>query len=320
MGKRIPAGSLKRDDMVDDVYAVRKRQSVVPYAKGFRFELEVGDYSGSILLKFWGGGDETRVRSLYTALPEGTVVRVRGRVGEYAGRADISIDDENAIQPVDPRSYDQDTFIAKSKRDIDQMWLELRNTMDSITDPTCKHVLAETFKDQVFIERYKHAVAAKAFHHAWIGGLIEHTLAIIGHCENACKNYPFVQRDLLITGAILHDIGKIDEYETTTTIQVTPIMTLVGHLSLETGRILSFRGKAGIDENTILKLAHIVLSHHGKYEFGSPKLPAIPEAVILSGIDEIDARVERMRQVREEAEEGKFEFFDKKDERSIYLK
>ena len=320
MGKRIPAGSLKRDDMVDDVYAVRKRQSVVPYAKGFRFELEIGDYSGSIMLKFWGGGDETRVRNLHTALPEGTVVRVRGRVGEYAGRPDLGVDDENAIQPVDPRSYDADTFVPRSKRDIEQMWLELRNTIDSIRDPTCALVLRETFKDTGFVERYKHAVAAKAFHHAWIGGLIEHTLVIVAQCEQSCKKYPFVSRDLLLTGAILHDIGKLEEYQTTTAIQVTPIITLVGHLTLEAGRILSFRGKAGIDENMLLKLAHIVISHHGRYEFGSPKLPAIPEAVILAGIDEIDARVERMRQVREEAEEGRFEFFDKKDERSIYLK
>ena len=157
-------------------------------------------------------------------------------------------------------------------------------------------------------------------HHAWIGGLLEHTLTIVTLCEQARKTYPSLNRDLLIAGALLHDTGKLEEYQVSTTIRTTPVGVLIGHLTLGSARLLAYRGKPGIDENTLLKLTHMIVSHHGSLELGSPKMPAIPEAILLSAMDQMDCSMTRTLKLIEEADGSSFETYDAKESRTVYLK
>ncbi|MEK6822365.1 MAG: HD domain-containing protein, partial [Nanoarchaeota archaeon] len=178
----------------------------------------------------------------------------------------------------------------------------------------------DVFKDAAFVEKFKKAPAAMHTHHAWLGGLMEHTLDIVALCEQCCKAYLRINRDLVVAGALLHDLGKLDEYEVGTTIRTTPVGILVGHLTLEVAAILRYKGRTGVDDNTLFKLAHMVISHHGSLEFGSPKIPAFPEALLLSYIDALDARMARMYGLMDEADPHSFETYDKKESRNIYLR
>ena len=180
-------------------------------------------------------------------------------------------------------------------------------TVDSFTDHWLQALVRSFLDDPLMATAFREAPAAKSLHHAWIGGLLEHVVSLVGICDLAAHHYPEINRDLLLTGAILHDIGKLEELRWGTTFDYTLEGQLVGHITL--GVVMIEKKLAtlpGFPPHLRMLVEHMVLSHHGKLEFGSPKLPMIPEAVLFHYLDDLDAKMHTMRGEfeRHEAEGG----------------
>ena len=176
--------------------------------------------------------------------------------------------------------------------------------MDSFEDPWLKSLVKEFMSDEVIATAYKNAPAAKTLHHAFVGGLLDHVVSLFTVCDLAARNYPQVNRDLLLTGAFLHDIGKIHELAYQRSIAYTTKGQLLGHMIIELEMLHERIARLpGFPDELKILIEHMIISHHGQYEFGSPKLPMFPEALLLHYLDDLDSKMESMRaQFAREAE------------------
>jgi 3'-5' exoribonuclease len=176
------------------------------------------------------------------------------------------------------------------------MWAELEGWVASFGDQDLKALLEAFLKDGQVAAALRQAPAAKGMHHAWMGGLLEHVLSLMGMCELAAGHYPQVNRDLLLTGVVLHDIGKLRELRWGTSFDYTLEGQMLGHITIGIRMIEEkIAGIANFPAAKRLLVEHLVLSHHGRYEFGSPKLPMTPEAIMLHYLDDLDAKMQTMR-------------------------
>ena len=194
--------------------------------------------------------------------------------------------------------YEPADYLPVSEKDIDEMYGELLQIIDSIREPHLKELLESFFKgDEKFKKRFCFHSAAKSVHHGFVGGLLEHTLSVAKVCDFFAKNYPFLDRDLLLTAAILHDIGKLNEIAPFPLNDYTDEGQLLGHIVIGTeiisNRIRKIEGFPAVKARELL---HCILAHHGELEFGSPKKPAPVEAVALSFADNVDAKMETFRE------------------------
>lgn len=253
---------------------------------GRYFALTLCDRTGQIEARLWetdGAGE----------FDPGDVVKVRGQVCRYNERLQINIE---KIRRATHDEYDLGDFVPHTERDTGQMWSELESWVASFSDPHLKALLEAFLRDPAIAAALRQAPAAKGLHHAWIGGLLEHVLSLLGLCDLAARHYPGINRDLLLTGVVLHDIGKLRELRWGTSFDYTLEGQLLGHITIGIGMIEE--KIAAIPEFPRAKrvlVEHLVLSHHGKYEFGSPKLPMTPEAVLLHYLDDVDAKMQTMR-------------------------
>jgi 3'-5' exoribonuclease len=199
------------------------------------------------------------------------------------------------IRKAEPSEFDLSDYVPHTDRNIDELWAELNSYVESFTDLHLKALLRSILDDAEIAAAFREAPAAKSMHHAWIGGLLEHVVSLLGIADLAAKHYR-VHRDLLLTGAILHDIGKLRELRWGTSFNYSIEGQLLGHITI--GVALIDRKIAALpDFPPALRVLvqHMVLSHHGKYEFGSPKLPMIPEAVLLHYLDDMDAKMQTLQ-------------------------
>lgn len=216
-------------------------------------------------------------------------VNVEACVNEFNGKLQFKI---SKILRLAPEHIDLGDFQRKTTRDIDLLWQQLRQTVASFSDADLQRLVFAFLDDPEIAQRYQAAPAAKFMHHAWIGGLLEHVVDLIQFCELAASHFPIIDRDLLMTGAILHDIGKIYELSWERGFEYTLEGQLIGHISIAT-RLLDEKVKAlpNFPKATHTLVEHMILSHHGSLEFGSPKLPMIPEAVLLHYLDDVEAKM-----------------------------
>jgi 3'-5' exoribonuclease len=292
---------------------------VQKYAKGFKFELRVGDSSGEMMLKFWGPDDGEAVKRLYESISVDDVVFARGQVGEYHDVKEIAVNDVRDLRVLSPVEYVRSEFVRESEREIEEMFEELKSCIASVGNPHLAKVLDAFFSDHDFVKSFKHSPAALYKHHAWIGGLLEHTLSVIRVCESVMKVYPELDRDLVIAGAILHDIGKTKEFSVTTSIKPTLESRLVGHVVMGVEMLHQKTASLPVPEEVKVKLKHIIESHHGQLEWGSPKTPAFPEALLVHHADYLDATIAYIITRKKEAKTDD-DFIYAKDYGSIYLK
>jgi 3'-5' exoribonuclease len=224
---------------------------------------------------------------------EGCYVKVQGQVAKYQGKFQITL---TKMRLAAASEVDVADFVPTTKFDIDAMWAELRGYVDAFTNPDLKRLVFAFLDDEKIGAAYRAAPAAKVLHHAWIGGLLEHVLTLVRVCRATVPFYPEVDPDLLVTGAILHDIGKVRELSWGTTFSYTLEGQMIGHISIAQGMLHEKAASLpGFPERLRVLVEHMVLSHHGKYEFGSPKLPMTPEAVLLSALDDLEAKMQAMR-------------------------
>ncbi|MFH1978158.1 MAG: HD domain-containing protein [Candidatus Aenigmatarchaeota archaeon] len=318
--KQIP--DYKKGDAVNDLFAVRFKKPIRQTKNGkYFFEIKFQDAKGETMFKYWGRDDREKIQGIYDSIHADDVVKViKGVVGEFNNTIDISINEgEGEINVLQPGEYDVRGFVDISNRNPDEMMRELRSMFDSISDVDLKAVVEAFFEDNDFVEKFKTSPAAMYKHHGCVSGLLEHTLNVANICNDISKHHPKLNKNLLLVGAFIHDIGKIDEFNTTTQIKVSDKGNLLGHISLGIQMLTRKLDSLDISDSTKDKLLHMLVSHHGKLEFGSPKMPSFPEALLLHKADELDAFVTQMIEYKENAN-TEDSFVYSKDFGNIYLK
>lgn len=285
--------SIKPGDLVEDLFVIKFKKPPEAYSNGWRFDLRLEDPSGGITLKYWGPQDPAGVKRFYESLPAEAVVWVRASAKLFQEKLELNANAPDAIRLLKPDEYLPEDFLPRSAKNPEEMQKQLLERISSVRDSDLRQVLEEVFRPE-FLRRFTIAPGASHKHHAWLGGLIEHTLNVCALALEVSRLYPALNRDLLITGALLHDIGKVDEFETTTLIKVSEAGHLVGHISLGSARLAEIATRLATPPTLRNKLIHMMLSHHGKLEFGSPKQPAFPEAMVLALADELDAKAQMM--------------------------
>src|SRR5205814_4040381 len=176
------------------------------------------------------------------------------------------------------------------------LWQTLAGFVATFQNQHLKALIELFMADPEIAEAYRNAPAAKSLHHAYIGGLLDHVVSLFRSCDLVCRNYPQINRDLLLTGAFLHDIGKIHELAYTRSFSYTSRGQLLGHMIIELEMLQAkIAAIPGFPDELKTLLEHLIISHHGHYEFGSPKLPMFPEALMLHYMDDLDSKMESMR-------------------------
>jgi 3'-5' exoribonuclease len=250
--------------------------------------LTLGDGTGQIESRMWenfgDGLDEYE---------PGSILKVRGEVSRYNGRLQLTLD---KLRRATDQEIDLSDYLPHTQLDVNELWIQLNGYVDSFSNRHLKALVRAFLDDEGIAARFREAPAAKALHHAWLGGLLEHIVSLLGLCDLAARHYREINRDLLLTGAILHDIGKLEELSWRTTFSYTVEGQLLGHITLGIAMIeKKLAGLPNFPPELRLLVEHMVLSHHGKLEFGSPKPPMIPEAVLLHYLDDLEAKMQTMR-------------------------
>ncbi len=286
-------------------------------AKGSEYlELKLGDASGDLKAFLW---DVRAVEGDMDAIRADAFVWVKGTVTSYNGRLQFKLD--KARFAADAEVGDFSAFFPVSARPVPEMLAEMDGFIGSVRDPWIRRLLTDLFQeDRDLRAAFAQAPAAKSMHHAYLGGLLEHTLSILGMAERACGHYRDLNRDLVLAGVFLHDVGKTAELSYKRSFGYTDAGNLLGHIALEAEWISRAVGKIpGFPPELRLQILHIVLSHHGRLEFGSPVLPKTPEALLVHYLDDLDGKLEAMfRAVRDEAGGGSWSPYSRPLERIIY--
>jgi len=281
-------------------------------------ELLLSDSTGQVAGVLFEGVEEYE-----EMLKRGNVVDITGTVGTFGGMLQIKL-----LKVVRVKNATPEEFLEHSPKDIESMAEEFKEIIEKeVLDPYIKEILKRVFiKDDEFFERFKLAPAAKKFHHAYVGGLLEHTLSVVKLAIKVADHYPDVQRDLLIAGAFLHDIGKVEEYAYTPLIDKTDKGRLLGHLVIgykKVEKVIESMNDffEGVPEDIAMQILHMILSHHGRLDFGSPVIPQTLEAQILHYIDDMDAKAWMFGQakVRSSPGEGRWSKFHHGLDRYVFL-
>lgn len=290
---------LKRDEEVEDIFFIlTRREKRTKDNKPFiHFQLQ--DKTGIIGGRIFEGIER------YAEIKEKTFVLVKGKVDEYRDELGIIISE---LRPVRETEITAEDFLRKSEKDLDRMLKELRNYSSVVDNPFLSQLLESFFSDDAFLVAFKLTPAAKKAHQAYLGGLLEHTLYVVKICWAGKEIYPDdFSFPLLLAGAILHDIGKIKEYEYDVGIDISHVGKLIGHIVAGYDMVKEKISKIeNFPEDLKNKLLHLILSSHGEIDYGSPVKPKIPEAIFLYHIDNLDAKMAMVRELREKTkEEGK---------------
>ncbi len=262
---------------------VKPKKTGEPY-----LAVTLGDRTGQIEAKMWDNVDEA-----INAFEQDDFLKVKGLVNKYKSRFQLTI---HKLRLLTDGEVDFADYLPKTTKNIEELWQTLADFVSTFQNHYLKALLQAFMADPEIAQAYRSAPAAKTLHHAYIGGLLDHVVSLFRSCDLVCQNYPQVDRDLLLTGAFLHDIGKIYELAYTRSFSYTSRGQLLGHMIIE---LEMLNAKAvqvpGFPEELKILLEHLVISHHGHYEFGSPKLPMFPEALMLHYLDDLDSKMESMR-------------------------
>ncbi len=248
----------------------------------------LADRSGQLQANMWDNVADT-----LDAFDQDDFVKVKGVIHKYNGRWQLTI---HKLRKLGDSEIDYSDYLPKTSKDIDQLWRTLGDFVDSFENRWLKSLLREFIADEAIVAAYKNAPAAKTLHHAFVGGLLDHVVSLSTVCDLAARNYPYVNRDLLLTGAFLHDIGKLHELAYQRSISYTTEGQLLGHMIIELEMLhQKLTHLPGFPPELKILIEHMIISHHGHYEFGSPKLPMFPEALMLHYLDDLDSKMESMR-------------------------
>lgn len=293
-GKRTYIKDIQAGKPVRGIFLVREKNTALTKNGTFYLAITLADRSGEIEARVWEGGEEKS-----PLFKKGDYILVEAQAESYRNQTQLNI---LQLSPCPPETVDAADFLPSSSRDPEEMWRELRQFGKRVSNPYLAQLLNAFFQDRDIRRRFKVAPAAKRMHHAYLSGLLEHTLSVTNLVANVLKNYPELDQDLLLSGSILHDIGKIREYTyppENSYFDYTDEGRLVGHLVIgaemvqqKTGGIPNF------PQDLAMLLKHLILSHHGEYESGSPKRPKTAEGFVLHLLDDLDAKVAAIQSLK----------------------
>lgn len=304
---------LKEGDWVEEIYLVTSKQIATARNGVVFLSLKLADKTGEIDGKMWDSAEEAA-----GTFNRDDFVRVKGVASNYQGAMQIKL---KSLERVDDSTVDIANFVQSSSRNPDEMAAELRAAATSVGDEYLRRLMLAFIDDGAFMEQFKRTPAARALHHNYVGGLIEHVLELVALSRDVAKHFPAVNPDLVTVGAFLHDIGKVRELAVRKTIEYTTPGRLIGHISLGYEMLIEkIASIPGFPEETAMLLKHIMLSHHGEYEFGSPKRPKIREAVIINYLDDLAAKINNFDATmkKEGVAEGGWTSFSKMYDRYLY--
>ncbi|UCE62281.1 MAG: HD domain-containing protein [Phycisphaerales bacterium] len=274
----------------DEVFLIRSKDLRTTTQGGLYIHAVLADRTGGLVARQWQATQEG-----FNGMPNGGFLRFKGRTENYKGNLQFIID---AMRPAEPGSFELDDFLPTSSLDPQKMWARLVEILrEEVKHPDLAAFIEEFLADEELMDRFRRSPAAVLMHHACIGGLLEHTLNLLEVALRVIPLYPKLSLDLVLTGLFLHDIGKAAELSCDASITYTDAGQLLGHITQavmwierKADAVGSKRGTPFPDQLRWV-LQHIVLSHHGHYEFGSPKLPAVPEAIAIHYLDNLDAKI-----------------------------
>jgi 3'-5' exoribonuclease len=252
-------------------------------------QVELADKSGTITGRLWNASDDD-----YGAFEDGDYVRVEGHTQLYSGSMQVII---SAIERADPRTVDESEFQVLSTNDFVRLEAELGTILGTIRSVPLKMLVDEILADKSLMDAFKRTPAGVKHHHAYAGGLLDHVVNLLRLADRVAPLYPALDRDLLLVGVLVHDIGKVRELESLQGFSYTDEGQLLGHvlLGLEIVdakiRMIEARTSQRFDAEVAVRVKHMIASHHGQYEFGSPKLPMTLEAMALHHLDHLDAKM-----------------------------
>jgi len=315
--ERIFIQELRVGSTVDQPFLV-KAKSVRQKKTGEAFlSLLVGDRTGEVPGNLWENFDEAE-----RSIEAGDFVRIRAFVGSFQGSPQLNI---LSIRKLDPGDIDPEEFCPSTERDVEKMVEYLSRVAASLEDPHLRVLLKGFLEDEAFVSKLRRSPAAKGLHHVYLGGLLEHTASVVKICEAILAHYEGIHRDLLLAGAILHDVGKVEELDFERGIaDYTDEGRLLGHIVLGSlmvrERILSIPDFPRSLESELL---HILISHHGEHAWGSPKRPKTVEALIVHHVEDLDAKVVGFQQFMNQSKDPQrphWTLYHKTFERFLYFR
>jgi len=302
---------IKENTKIEGNYLV-KSKSIGQTRQGNSFlTLTLGDKTGTIEARVWD-----RVEEISTHCKEGNIVTIAGQANTYRNQIQIQIHELTQNKsPIDPTIFQE-----SSPKDIPHMLSDLKALVNQIQNRHLRTLIDSFMADHHFVTQFKKAPAAKHFHHSYLGGLLEHTLSVSQMAVRVSEHYPELDCDLLLSGAILHDIGKIEELTVEPTIEYSNKGRLLGHIVLGVVMVEEkLQSLKDFPPELALRLKHLILSHHGEFDFGSPKRPKFLEAFALHLIDDMDAKIHGLsRLLKDDRQEGSWTVFNNLLQRYFY--
>ncbi|MBE5832219.1 MAG: HD domain-containing protein [Butyrivibrio sp.] len=303
---------MKAGDRVADIYMCKHKLIATTKNGKEYFSVTLQDKTGTVDAKVWepysDGIDE---------FDDTDYIDVFGEVTSFNGALQINV---KRARKCHEGEYDPALYLPVSSKNIDEMFKELLSIIAGIKNPYLKQLLEEFFiKDEKLITAFKKSSAAKTVHHGFIGGLLEHTLSVTKLCDYYCTSYPKLNRDLLLTAAILHDIAKTRELSLFPVNDYTDEGQFIGHIVMGAEMVgVKAALIPGFPDLLKQQLQHCILAHHGEFEYGSPKKPSIMEAVALNLADNTDAKMETFTELLDNVQEPGWQGYNKFFETNIY--
>ncbi|MCC8103135.1 MAG: HD domain-containing protein [Clostridiales bacterium] len=287
--------SFREGDKINEIYLCKYKQSATAKNGKLYENVVLQDKTGTIDAKIWdpnsSGIEEFGVLDY---------VFVNGDVTNFQGTLQMSI---RRARRAEESEYVASDYLPVSEKNIDEMYEELMGYMRQVENPYLQKLIQMYFVDnEAFIAAFKNHSAAKTVHHSFVGGLLEHTLSVVKLCDFYVKQYPYLRKDLLFTAAVFHDVGKLKEISNFPENDYTDDGQLLGHIVMGSELVgFGCRHIKGFPKKLMSELQHCILAHHGELEYGSPKKPALAEALALNYADDTDAKLETMREVLKNA-------------------
>ncbi|MBI2360975.1 MAG: HD domain-containing protein [Deltaproteobacteria bacterium] len=309
--KPLFVADIRDNQPVDSVFLVAAKNHGVTKSGNGYLTLRLLDRSGEIEARVW-----ERAEQVGRAFDKNDFVRVRGQATQYQGKVQIRVQE---IARIDEREVATEDFLPRSQADPEEMAEELKTILRGMKDPHLRALAEAFFSDQTFMELFKRAPAGKTIHHSYLGGLLEHTLSLLKLILKVVENYRGIDVDLLLTGGFLHDSGKIYEFSYDRAVAYTDRGQLLGHLIMEIEMVdEKIKSIADFPEELAMLLKHMIVSHHGALEFGSPKLPQTVEAVMLHYLDDLDGKIQSIQSLLRKEPASRWTSFHRAYERPFF--
>jgi len=309
--KSLYAADIHENQPVDSLFLVSSKNQGVTKGGNSYLVLKLLDRSGEIEGRVWDRADD-----LSRGFDRNDFVRVRGQATLYQGKMQIRVQD---VMRVEEKNVAAEDFLPRSAFDPDAMLGDLQTILRGMKNPHLLALAEACFADQELMDLLKRAPGAKTIHHPYLSGLLEHTLSLLRLILKVVENYQEIDVDLLLIGGFLHDIGKVYEFSFDRAVEYTDAGQLLGHLVMEVEMVnKKIPSIPDFPDELAMLVKHLLVSHHGAYEFGSPKLPQTVEAIMLHALDDLDGKIQAIQNLPEKEPGSKWTAFHRAYGRSFY--